>query len=739
MPLLKKKQPTKAIKKANPSAKKKKAVTTTASSIKKSPSKKVSTTNKVKSTSSKKKQQTTVDLINRSSRQLNVDTLQTTTPTAVTKSGHKQDVISFSDFEKQSNMARGSDAPGSRRSNSYVEGTRTIKDCYAPDSIKVVDERTLRVGDKYVRNFVLQGYPLFAQVYWLDSLYSYRGNLDTMIYVEPEEARQASQELTKQITQLTAQLQHDQEKGSMSNIDKYSQEIARLQEERAKVEMNAGSFYKVQIFANMFADSKAKLDKSASMLESDMQGQRMNLLPTALRMVDGYRSCLPSMRCFYEDKFRNLNSGAVAACMPFYNAEICHPGGTLFGINYSTGTPMYINMYDKHAVNNTNMSIFGRAGAGKSYFVSLLTMRSVLQNIHSAIVDPEGEYSQIALAMGGVNVEISATSDSRINLFDIEEAVEVDEDGKPTGKYSVDVNEKVSDVCKVLGVMAGGNLSSEHTSLISIIVQQLYASFGINENPKSLYSSDGSYDSKTGVFYSTGKRKQMPTISDFCDLLNKDIAENPEEFGPLRSFANTMKMFRREGAYGLFDCQSSISTNDLSSYTVINFDVHALEEGILRPIGMYITMTYIWEKFVKKNFSIRKRVICDEAWMLMNKGMAGSEYTRKFLETCSRRIRKRNAGLLVASQNFIEFANSDEGEVILSNTAVRVFLKQSDTDILSVQQKFNLSEGETDFLRNAQIGEFLIKTDTESAVGKSWASKYEHTLLTTKNPVQNRH
>ena len=66
---------------------------------------------------------------------------------------------------------------------------------------------------------------------------------------------------------------------------------------------------------------------------------------------------------------------------------------------------------------------------------------------------------------------------------------------------------------------------------------------------------------------------------------------------------------------------------------------------------------------------------------MLNQSMAGHEYTAAFLEKCARRIRKRNAGLLVASQNFIEFANCSEGQSVLSNTAVRIFMKQSETDI----------------------------------------------------------
>lgn len=677
-----------------------------------------------------------IDLLNQPSRKMAAPPAEHIT----SKTQEEQDVqankkINFEDLEKHETDSLGSNDPNSIRSNSYKEGVRTLKDVIAPDGFSVVDERTLKVGGKFCRNYVLQGYPASVQVGWLNDLYSYYGNLDTMIYIEPEDASQASRELTKQITQLTAQLAHDREKGIITNESKYSNEIAQLEHERAKIEMNVGSFYKAEIFVNLYADTEEDLRKAAAKLENDLSGKRMTLMPTALRMLDGYRSALPIMVPFYEDKFRNLNTGAVSACFPFYNAEICHPGGVLLGRNWATGTPMYLNMYDKHMVNNTNMSVFGRAGSGKSYFTSLLTMRSALQNIHTAIVDPEGEYGSLTRALGGLNIVIAPDSKSCINVFDVEEAQDVDDDGNLTGKVYVDIKGKVSDVVNLFGVMSSGELTQDQKSLLSIVVQELYAQFGITEDPKSLYEVGGEYDANTGTLRSTGRRKRMPTITDFHELLKREILDKPDEFGGLQSFANVLRMFRREGAYGLFDCQSTVSVDDFFRYPIINFDVHSLEEAVLRPIGMYISLTYIWEKFVKKNFKIRKRVVCDEAWMLMKKSMAGSEYTRQFLETCSRRIRKRNAGLLVASQNFIEFANCDEGKTVLSNTAVRIFLKQSNTDLDAVQSEFKLSDGEMEFLRQADTGQFLLKTDNETAIGVTQASPYEHALLTSKNAI----
>ena len=168
---------------------------------------------------------------------------------------------------------------------------------------------------------------------------------------------------------------------------------------------------------------------------------------------------------------------------------------------------------------------------------------------------------------------------------------------------------------------------------------------------------------------------------------------------------------------------------------IVTFDVSQLEEGMLRPIGMYIALSWTWEKFVKKNVHIKKRIICDEAWMLVNKNMAGNEFTAQFLENCARRIRKRNGGLLVASQNFIEFADNPQGKAVLTNTVVNIFLKQNSTDIDAVQDTFKLSEGEKQFLLSARRGEMLIRMNEESSVAQAIPFKYEIDLIS--NAVAN--
>lgn len=606
------------------------------------------------------------------------------------------------------------------------KGMRTIKDYFAPPSFDRGHEDFMKVGNKFVRNFVMQGYPTNISVGWLDQLYNYDGDMDTALYIEPADDRTALDELTNKITQFESQLSIESEKGNIKNITRLRNTITNLYEQRERLEQNYENIFYVQIATNLYSTSKDELDKETQKLDNKLKGRKIYLMPTYLRQDEGYKTVLPYGKAYIDDMFRNLNSGALTACFPFYNSEISHPNGVYVGVNLSTNTPVFIDFYDRNLLNNSNLTVFGQAGSGKTFFVSLLTMRSALRGVRTVIIDPEGEYKKLTRALGGSHIYIAPDSEHFINPFDIEEEEEVDDNGQPTGEKVVRIKDKVADILNLVAVMAGG-ISSEQRSIVAHVVSKVYEERGFTEDPKSLYITEPYFDEKTGEFYHDGMKKPMPTFSDFHDEL-EDYA-NKENNRELQKLSNALKIFRKGGVYDLFDCHTSPELADFKDAPIVTFDISKLEESVLRPIGMYIALSWTWEKFAKKNPLIKKRIVCDEAWMLVNKNMAGHEYTAQFLENCSRRIRKRNGGLLVASQNFIEFANSEQGKAVLTNAVVNIFLRQDSTDIDLLQDTFKLSDGERNFLLQAKRGEILIKMGGESSVAYVMPFDYEKELI----------
>lgn len=610
-------------------------------------------------------------------------------------------------------------------SHLFEKGVGDVKDFIAPASFERDHEEYLKAGSKFVRSFVMTGYPANVAVGWLDTLIHGETDTDVMIHINPADDRTALDELTNKITQFEAQLHVEKEKGSIRNITVLQNKISSLYSQRERLEQNYENLFHIQIGANVFADSKEELEKETQKIDNKLKGRKMYLMPTYLRMADGYKTSLPFGKTYLPDMFRNFNTGALTACFPFYNAEISHETGVFLGVNLETSTPVMIDFYDRNKLLNSNVTVFGQAGSGKTFAVSLLTMRSALRGVRTVIIDPENEYTALTKALGGAHISIAPDSNHFLNPFDVESEVDPD-----THVERVDLKSKYADLLNLIAVMAGG-LTPEQRSIVATVLKMTYEERAFSEEVSSLFVDDAYFDEDSEIFYTEGMKKPMPTFTDFHDNL-KQLAEKEASIDTQR-LSKALEIYKKGGIYDLFDCHTSEELANFKKAPIVTFDISKLEESILRPIGMYVALSWAWEKFAKKNRHIKKRIVCDEAWMLVNKNMAGHEYTGQFLENCSRRIRKRNGGLLVASQNFLEFANNPQGKSVLTNAMVNIFLKQDSTDIDALQDTFKLSDGERNFLLQAQRGEVLIKMGQQSSVAYVMPFDYEVDLISKAN------
>ena len=127
-------------------------------------------------------------------------------------------------------------------------------------------------------------------------------------------------------------------------------------------------------------------------------------------------------------------------------------------------------------------------------------------------------------------------------------------------------------------------------------------------------------------------------------------------------------------------------------------------------------LSWIWEKFVKKNSEDRKkatkkRVIVDEAWMLLPYPEAVD-----FLNTMARRARKRNVSLAVVSQKFQDFYETKEAQAVLTSSDTKLFLAQDKSEIEYLKEVFKLSSGEANFLSTCGRGQGLLKVGPNTAI-----------------------
>jgi conjugal transfer ATP-binding protein TraC len=462
------------------------------------------------------------------------------------------------------------------------KGEFNIMDIVAPAGVDRSDPTCLRLENRFVRSFIINGFPRNVGVGWLDPLYNSQDDIDVVLHIEPTDERSALDELTDKITQFEAQLETEREKGNTRNVTRLGNKIRELYAQRERIELNYINLYYIQLGFNLFAKSKEALDKKTDLLDNKLRGRKIKIMSTFLQQDEGFKNALPLGKSYLPTMFRNFSSDALTSCFPFYNAEISHKTGVFLGENLATLTPIYIDFYDRKLIENGNIAVFGKSGSGKSHLVSILTLRSALKDIRTVIIDPENDYGKVTKVVGGSIIDISQGSTNFINPFDIEEEEVLDDDGKPTGEKVVKIKDKIADLLNLIGVMAGG-LSNEEKSLISYVLNDVYAEKGITEECGSLYTGEVTFNKETMEMEHGGVKKEMPTFSDFYRLLEKRVKNGDSS---LRKVLNTIAMFKKGGVYDLFDCQTSENLKYFKDSPIITFDVSKLEENILRPIYM---------------------------------------------------------------------------------------------------------------------------------------------------------
>ena len=611
---------------------------------------------------------------------------------------------------------------------------KSIKELIAPAGIDASNIDHLEIISnvkRYARSFYVSSLPrscIFPELF--RALYMF-GDVNTSIYIKPISEANSQNELNRIITELETERIVAVDRGKINRESIIAQK--RLETEQLRDEIAAGfnKLYEASIVSTLFAYSQKDLDRLTKILTSEMSKSLVGIRSAWAIQEDGFNAALPLMNNKIR-KTHTFDRPSMGTVFPFVTSNIGHDSGVPIGVNKQTGVPILFDNFHS-SLTNYNMVIFAKSGAGKSVTMKTLISRSsVLMGIESLALDAEGEYTIVAESLGGINVVISPTSKTIINLFDIELERTRDE---ITGKERevLNVENKVEDVTQALITMARGSTRTDEVNeltkqIIAEAVAQEYAAKGINSNPMSLYESTSN---SLNAFEK--RKKEMPTIGSWYKRLQKNAKENLNKNYDFHYsyLLKVMKQYIREydGQMAYFDGQSTFDLLEGSPF--INIDISQLEERFARPLAQQILMSWIWEKFVKKNSEDKrkarqKRVIVDEAWMLLPFTEAVD-----FLNKMARRARKRNVSLAIISQRFQDFYEKPEAQAVLTSSDTKLFLAQDKSEIEYLREVFKLSEGEASFLVTCTKGEGLLKVGADTTIIQITPTKKEFEFVET--------
>jgi conjugal transfer ATP-binding protein TraC len=528
----------------------------------------------------------------------------------------------------------------------------------------------LCIDGQYIRTLFVSGYPFVGSSGWLDSLIHFNHNADISYHLHEVDALKALPQLRRKITELESTRRAKMNKGAIVGSD-LTDPLDSAIELRDKIQRGQEKLFQMSIYVSLRAESIGELDKVTKMLENALAARLFAVKVARYQQLEALQSVLPRGEDILGQK-RNLDSSSAALTFPFMSSELVQEDGILYGVNNSNNSLVIL---DRFGLNNANSIVFAQSGSGKSYATKVEILRQLMQGTKVIVIDPEREYKNLTESVGGTYIKLSATSQEKINPFDL-----------ATGNHSKDdLSEHVQDLTEIISLMAEGLDAGEKAAIDKAILK--------------IYEQAGT---------------EMPLL--------RDLYAELKELGhlPLRE---RLEKYLTGSLKNVFNEPTNINLDN----RLVVFDIKDLPES-LRQIMMMIISNFVQNQVKAK--PEKRLLVIDEGWLLLQ-----HEESARFVAGLVRRARKYYLGVSIISQQANDFLHSEYGRAIASQSSLRILMRQDTTTIKHVVSEFNLSEYEADYLLRCGRGDALIIADQNHVAVKVVASDNEHPLITT-NPAE---
>lgn len=577
----------------------------------------------------------------------------------------------------------------------FLKGITTLRDVIAPSSLEI-QASYFRLGTKYARTLYVYGYPRQIYTGWLSPIINIDEVIDLSMFIYPVESQVVLNNLRKKVGQLEASISVNAERGKVRDPG-LEAAIQDAEELRDQLQVGAERFFRFGLYITVYADSLDELQFIQHKIETILGQQLVFSKVASSQMEQGLNSSIPQMTDQLQIR-HNMNTGALSTSFPFTSADLTQEKGVLYGINMHNNG---LVIFDRFSLENANMVVFAKSGAGKSFTVKLEALRAMMMGTEIIIIDPENEYQRLAEAVGGAYIHLSLNSQTRINPFDLPRVIENDEAQDALRANLITLHGLLRLMMGGAQLMANGiNLPAlnpvEESDLDQALIDT-YARAGITSDPLTHNSPP-------------------PTIGDLYETLLHMGGSGPQLAQRLRKYTT--------GTFaGIFSQQSNVDINN----PMVVFSIRDLEDE-LRPVAMYIVLSYIWNK--TRSDQRKRLLIVDEAWQLMK-----YDDSANFLFSLAKRARKYFLGLTTISQDVEDFMGSKMGRAIVANASMQMLLKQSTSAVDVLAEVFKLTEEEKKRLAQFPVGQGLFFAGPNHVHIQVIASPTETSLITT-NPQQ---
>ena len=221
--------------------------------------------------------------------------------------------------------------------------------------------------------------------------------MDLAVHVGPIPAEQAARTLEWQKVRFESAQSLSFKRGrTMSPEAEIAlEDITRLRDE---VQRGRERLFHSSLSVTLHARDEASLREMTQRAKAHFAATLGKLDNLAFRQREGLLSTLPlALNAVAE--WRSLDTSSIARLFPFSPPDLDTRSGTLYGIDMRACSPVVYDPWDGTHL-NANTAVLARSGSGKSFATKLGVLRGITRGITAYVIDPEGEYADMARAAG---------------------------------------------------------------------------------------------------------------------------------------------------------------------------------------------------------------------------------------------------------------------------------------------------------------------------------------------------
>jgi len=532
-----------------------------------------------------------------------------------------------------------------------------IKELIAPPGSEFQTDY-FQIGNIFGRSFIILDYPSYLFSGWLEKIINLDEALNISLYIYPMETSVVLKELEKQLARISAQMAEREEAGKVRSPE-LEAAYRNVEELRDLLVQAEEKMVKLGFYLTLYENDKKALDLKTQKIIKNLESNLITVKTIMFQQKEAFFTTLPLCLDKLQSNYQ-LNTSTASSFFPFISSDLIDDEGVFLGVNLQNAGLVILNRWQYE---NPHLVILARSGSGKSYTAKLEVMRNLMMGTDVLILDPENEYRSIAEIYNGSFISLSLKGENTFNPLDLPPVLENED---PFDVYK----EHIADLMVLMQLIIGEKLSAEELAILDQAINQTYASFNI------LPDKDFS------------KIERFPTLNDLEKVLSGLTGGE--------SLASKLYPYTQGNFAGFINKPTSVELDK----RLIVFGLKDLPE-ILRPLGMFVVLNYIANR-VKREMK-KRLVVIDEAWWIMRQ-----EIGAEFLLNMIKRGRKYNLAVTNITQDVEDFLHSPFGKPIITNSAITLLMKQSPAIIDLCGEIFVLSEGEKQFLLQAERGQGLL-------------------------------